>query len=225
MSRSYTNTTGGPSASVSAATTSGEEEEEEEEGDSSAVYLHEKESTMRFDHHTDAYFSDKLIVRRGQTFQMWIEFSRPFNPKSDNLQLQLNTGILISVPLVNVLEDRRWEMKIVEQKDKRVRLAVNTLPSASIGCYKVTVESFSPRGKLLFPCTPNDVYLLFNPWCEDDAVYLDNEAERKEYVLNSMGRIYYGTVQQIGTRTWNFAQVNNNNKNKQQQINNKHNIK
>uniref|UniRef100_A0A8C2DJ03 Protein-glutamine gamma-glutamyltransferase K n=1 Tax=Cyprinus carpio TaxID=7962 RepID=A0A8C2DJ03_CYPCA len=206
MSRSYTNTTGGPSASVSAATTSDTLLKVH-----SVDFLKSKDGPNRREHHTDVYFSDKLIIRRGQTFQMWIEFSRPFNPKSDKLELQLklgdsSTGILISVPLVNVLEDRRWEMKIVEQKDKRVRLAVNTLPSASIGCYKVTVESFSPRGKLLFPCTPNDVYLLFNPWCEDDAVYLDNEAERKEYVLNSMGRIYYGTVQQIGTRTWNFAQ-------------------
>uniref|UniRef100_A0A8C1L8G8 Protein-glutamine gamma-glutamyltransferase K n=1 Tax=Cyprinus carpio TaxID=7962 RepID=A0A8C1L8G8_CYPCA len=218
MSRSNTNTTGGPSSAAATPAASGEEEEEEEEGDSNTLlkvhsvdFLKSKDGPNRREHHTDAYFSDKLIVRRGQTFQMWIEFSRPFNPKSDKLELQLklgdsSTGILISVPLVNVLEDRRWEMKIVEQKDKRVRLAVNTLPSASIGCYKVTVESFSPRGKLLFPCTPNDVYLLFNPWCEDDAVYLDNEAERKEYVLNSMGRIYYGTVQQIGTRTWNFAQ-------------------
>ncbi len=77
-----------------------------------------------------------------------------------------NPGIRISVPLVDVLEDDCWEMKIVEQKDKRVRLVVNTLPTASIGRYKVTVESFSPRGKLPFPCTPNDIYMLFNPWCE-----------------------------------------------------------
>uniref|UniRef100_A0A673ITC0 Protein-glutamine gamma-glutamyltransferase K n=1 Tax=Sinocyclocheilus rhinocerous TaxID=307959 RepID=A0A673ITC0_9TELE len=176
--------------------------------------LKSKDGQNRLEHHTDAYFSDKLIVRRGQTFQMWVEFSRPFNPKSDKLQLLLklgeraasNPGIRISVPLVDVLEDSRWEMKIVEQKDKRVRLAVNTLPTASIGRYKVTVESFSQRGRLLFPCTPNDIYMLFNPWCEDDPVFLDNEAERKEYVLNSMGRIYYGTEQQIGARTWNFAQ-------------------
>ncbi len=76
-----------------------------------------------------------------------------------------NPGIRISVPLVDVLEDGCWEMKIVEQKDKRVRLAVNTLPTASIGRYRVTVESFSPRGRLLFPCTPDDIYMLFNPWC------------------------------------------------------------
>ncbi|KTF72000.1 hypothetical protein cypCar_00046860 [Cyprinus carpio] len=210
MSRSNTNTTGGPSSAAATPAASDTLLKVH-----SVDFLKSKDGPNRREHHTDVYFSDKLIIRRGQTFQMWIEFSRPFNPKSDKLELQLklepiyssSTGVLISVPLVNVLEDRRWEMKIVEQKDKRVRLAVNTLPSASIGCYKVTVESFSPRGKLVFPCTPNDVYLLFNPWCEDDAVYLDNEAERKEYVLNSMGRIYYGTVQQIGTRTWNFAQV------------------
>ncbi|XP_073678855.1 protein-glutamine gamma-glutamyltransferase K-like [Garra rufa] len=176
--------------------------------------LKSKGGLNRRQHHTDAYFSDNLIVRRGQTFYMTIEFSRPFNRKTDNLALQMmlepiysnSTGINISVPLVDVLEDGVWEMKIVEQKDKQIQLAVNTLPTASIGRYKVTVQSFSPKGKLLFPCTPNDVYMLFNPWCEDDPVYIHNEAERQEYVLNSMGRIYYGTEHQIGTRTWNFAQ-------------------
>lgn len=46
----------------------------------------------RAEHHTDGYHGDELIVRRGQSFQMEVEFNRAFNTDTDKLHLDMKTG-------------------------------------------------------------------------------------------------------------------------------------
>lgn len=41
----------------------------------------------------------------------------------------------------------------------------------------------------------------------DDAVFLDDEEERKECVMNEMGIIYHGSYDDIAERNWNYGQV------------------
>uniref|UniRef100_A0A673BDV7 Protein-glutamine gamma-glutamyltransferase K n=1 Tax=Sphaeramia orbicularis TaxID=375764 RepID=A0A673BDV7_9TELE len=119
----------------------------------------------------------------------------------------VSKGTHIIIPLVDELRDDRWEAAVVKQDDKKIKLSVNSLPTAVIGRYQLTVQTNCPNGQAVSTHEPaNDIYILFNPWCEDDSVFMDSEDERKEYVLNDVGTIYYGTSQQIGQRTWNYGQ-------------------
>uniref|UniRef100_A0A4W4H4M3 Protein-glutamine gamma-glutamyltransferase K n=1 Tax=Electrophorus electricus TaxID=8005 RepID=A0A4W4H4M3_ELEEL len=174
-----------------------------------------KSGQNRREHHTDRYQSDELIIRRGQTFQMELNLSRPFNINTDKLYLDLKTGLLplvskgthVIVPLVEELQDLCWEAKIVEQNSNRVKLSVNSPANAIVGKYKLSVTTHCPKRESVTTHDPEkDIYILFNPWCEEDTVYMEKDEEKEEYVLNDTGRIYYGTEKQIGARTWNFGQ-------------------
>lgn len=167
------------------------------------------------EHRTHLYQSEHLIIRRGQSFQMWITLSRPFDPSSDKLHLELKIGNVptvskgtdVVIPLIEELQDDRWEVAVVKQDHRKLLLSVNSLPTANIGRYQLTVNTSCPNGLAVSTHDPaNDVCILFNPWCEEDTVFLDSEDERQEYVLNDVGLIYYGTEQQIGYRTWDYGQ-------------------
>lgn len=54
--------------------------------------LSSKTGPNRMEHHTDLYHGEELIIRRGQTFQMELEFNRPFNAETDKLHMDLKTG-------------------------------------------------------------------------------------------------------------------------------------
>ncbi|XP_061539756.1 protein-glutamine gamma-glutamyltransferase K-like [Phycodurus eques] len=174
-----------------------------------------KAGAERLAHRTHLYQCDDFIIRRGQTFHMWLTLSRAFQPDTDKLHLELKTGSLptvskgthVIIPLVDELRDNRWQVAPDEWDGARMKLSVNSPASAAVGRYRLQVETECPSGRAISAHDPaNDIYVLFNPWCDEDAVFMDAEDERQEYVVNDVGRIYYGTQDQIAVRTWDYGQ-------------------
>ncbi|XP_036622354.1 coagulation factor XIII A chain [Trichosurus vulpecula] len=172
----------------------------------------------KVEHHTDRYDNKKLIVRRGQPYYVQIDFNRPYDPKRDIFRLeyiigrypQENKGTYITVPIVSEFQSGKWGAKIILKENHSVRLSVQSSPKCIVGKFRMYVAIWTPYGVIRTTRNPaTDTYILFNPWCEEDAVYLDNEKEREEYVLNDLGVIFHGNFDDIKTRSWNYGQFEN----------------
>ncbi|XP_034886683.1 coagulation factor XIII A chain [Mirounga angustirostris] len=178
----------------------------------------ERWDTNKVDHHTDKYENNKLIVRRGQTFFIQIDFNRPYDPRRDLFRVeyvigrypQENKGTYIPVPVVPELQRGKWGAKVVMREDRSVRLSIQSSPECIVGKFRMYVAVWTPYGILRTTRNPEtDTYILFNPWCEEDAVYLDDDKEREEYVLNDIGVIFYGDFNDIKSRSWSYGQFEN----------------
>ncbi|KAH0617944.1 hypothetical protein JD844_016736 [Phrynosoma platyrhinos] len=166
-------------------------------------------------HHTDKFDNPKLIVRRGQAFHIQISFNRPYNPEKDQFWIeyfigrypQEKKGTYIKVCLVQELRSGEWGAKITHSGGHSV--ALNIMPAANcvVGKFRMYIAISTPIGILRTRRNPaTDTYILFNPWCTEDPVFLDDERERQEYVLNDLGVIFYGDPENIRSRSWNYGQ-------------------
>ena len=68
--------------------------------------------------------------------------------------------------------------------------------------YQLRVKGSFADGTAFDVELKDHVVVLFNAWSQNDTVYLKDDAERQEYVLNSKGRVYigdkYGTAWNLG---------------------------
>lgn len=79
----------------------------------------------------------------------------------------MSKGTHVIVPLVDHLEDERWEAKVVEQNGNKIKLSVNSPANAVIGLYGLTVTTCSLKGEATTTHkSSKNIIILFNPWCE-----------------------------------------------------------
>ncbi|XP_048826964.1 coagulation factor XIII A chain [Brienomyrus brachyistius] len=165
-------------------------------------------------HHTDLYANDNLIVRRAQEFQIRITFDRAYNPLQDQFLVEFVMGRYPQVSKgtyipIRIDEERpqSWQGRVLESKDNMVTVGITATPDCIVGKFRMYVAVITPYGIRRTQRDPNtDVYILFNPWSQADSVYLDDEAELGECILNETGVLYHGEVKDISVRPWSYGQ-------------------
>lgn len=111
--------------------------------------------------------------------------------------------------LASAVQDmEKWDLSIERQDGNTITFQVHVPASAPVGLWNCWIQTHrigQRDNRQDYKCD-EDIYILFNPWCREDSVYMDNDSSRQEYVLNEQGKIWSGTWRQPKGRKWIFGQ-------------------
>ncbi|XP_068163890.1 coagulation factor XIII A chain [Antennarius striatus] len=172
--------------------------------------------TNKQQHHTSLFNSDYLIVRRGQEFEVKVVFNRPYKQAEDKFALEFVIGSSPQyskgtyIPVFPTEERQSsWKGCIKNTLNNTITMGITPEANCLVGKYHMYVAVMTPFGiRRTRRDDGRNLYILFNPWVSDDAVFLDDESERQECVMNEMGIIYHGAYDDIAERNWNYGQFN-----------------
>ncbi|XP_041970639.1 hemocyte protein-glutamine gamma-glutamyltransferase-like [Aricia agestis] len=102
----------------------------------------------------------------------------------------------------------KWDLSILRQDGNTVTFQVRIPVTAPVGvwnCWVQTNRVGQRDNRNDYKCD-EEIYILFNPWCKEDPVYLENDTSRKEYIQNEQGKIWCGTWRQPKGRKWIYGQ-------------------
>ncbi|XP_032897135.1 protein-glutamine gamma-glutamyltransferase 2-like [Amblyraja radiata] len=163
-------------------------------------------------HRTDVMSTQRLIVRRGQAFHITVQVNKDkFTIDHKDIVFSVETGPMTSESLgskclfqLKSMNPKQWSGEVVSTTETTLVLAVFPPPNAKIGRYSLTL--LNPTGQEYLKSTLGEFVVLFNPWCPEDDVFLNNEDQRQEYIMNQNGLIFNGNINSILARPWSFGQ-------------------
>uniref|UniRef100_UPI00398EFEE5 protein-glutamine gamma-glutamyltransferase 2-like n=1 Tax=Pristiophorus japonicus TaxID=55135 RepID=UPI00398EFEE5 len=163
------------------------------------------------EHRTDEISTKRLIVRRGQIFNIKVNFTDGSNPEITTFRLIFETGpdpkksngTQVVVPFTKSINVKRWSGIISSSTSSEWCLAISPSPTAKIGYHRLTLQHIDDQHVKYYI---GNFVVLFNPWCSEDEVFLNSDSQRDEYVMNETGIIYVGSSDYINHVAWNFGQ-------------------
>ncbi|XP_075212942.1 transglutaminase [Lycorma delicatula] len=199
----------------------------EDEGHDKVLAVQEVDlclKTNSIQHHTEQYYAvrrenkPQLIIRRGQPFQVDITLSRGYDQKTDAVSFvfrykdaktpSYGQRTFINIPLLTKIKHSAEEWSVLFLRSSENVISVQITPSANciVGEWNMEIDSKLINGNPINYTHKESFYIIFNPWCKDDQVYLEDKMQCKEYVLADTGLIWRGTASRMQPSVWKYAQ-------------------
>lgn len=182
------------------------------------------EAHRTHDYHLVEKEKANAVIRRGQPFYVKITFNRTYQPDQDVICFVFTDKdaksptyaqeTLVSVPVFKDVTptSKEWSAKHLTSNDSAVTIQISTPCDMIVGVWSLDIDTKLKKNeaKVHRYSHSDPLYIIFNPWCTDDAVYMDNENKINEYVLNDSGLIWRGSHSRLRPSPWNFAQFEEN---------------
>ncbi|KAM7283930.1 hypothetical protein ISCGN_001035 [Ixodes scapularis] len=195
-----------------------------------SVDLHVSQNAKK--HHTDDFDLSKgehpiLIVRRGDPFKVTVELNREYNPDKDALAFVFtvkdeetpsytkNTVAVVPVGYRSpneVFGITSWAALIQSTLDKSLDIEITPPVNVIVGDWVMDIDSkIRNDDEFGYRYTHKDpIYILFNPWCRADTVYMDDTRMKFECVLMDTGLIWRGNHTRLRPTVWKYGQFDKN---------------
>ncbi|XP_039763506.1 annulin-like isoform X1 [Pararge aegeria] len=159
-----------------------------------------------------------LVVRRGQAFKLDILLNRPYDANRDAISFIFYVSDVekrgpsddtsAAVPMLEKGSETlgAWNAVYEGQMDSHLMVAVTPAADCIVAAWRIDVDTKLNGGGSLSYTHPLPIYVLFNPWCLNDSVYMPGHSHREEYVQDDGGLMFRGVYNRIKPTPWNYAQ-------------------
>ncbi|XP_030383755.1 annulin isoform X2 [Scaptodrosophila lebanonensis] len=176
------------------------------------------------EHHTSHFYAaaakEALIVRRGEPFRLRIHFNRDYSPSKDAISFIFTVaddpkpspghGTLVGIVphdgIDNLGGPLEWGAGIEVHDGGSVSILIKPSITCPVTSWKLDIDTklLGDGSKSHSVALP--IYVLFNPWCPDDQVYLEDRDQRKEYVMHDTTLIWRGSYNRLRPSVWKIGQ-------------------
>lgn len=132
----------------------------------------------------------KLVIRRGQVFKLLLYCNRPYNAESDAISLILAVadvekasfghGTLIALSVKNRSTDlgktNEWGASVNNVNGDLLEILIKPAANSLVTQWRLDIDTKTINNHLSRSFSlPQPFYVLFNPWCREDDVYLEGQ--------------------------------------------------